>query len=89
MYRGVTFPNVLAPVGDVALLLLGVLGAKRLWRRALRREQPTTAPDVDVDLAPDEVLPHLRDEGREIDRRLAWLRAQEAKMQRFLGFPAD
>jgi hypothetical protein len=73
---------------DVALLLLGMLGAKRLWRRALRRDQPTTAPDVDVDVAPDEVLSHLRDEGRELDR-LAGLRAEEAKMQRFLGFPAD
>jgi hypothetical protein len=73
---------------DLTILVLGWLGARRPWRRVVHRER-TLNPGPELGLDHEQVLRGLRNEGREIDRRLATLRAKETKMQRFLGFPAD
>jgi hypothetical protein len=71
---------------DLALLVLGWMGAGRLWRRVTRRT--SSQPEPLLELAPEKLLAKLEDENRELDRKLAVLRAEDADMPRFLGFPA-
>jgi hypothetical protein len=76
---------------DLTFLVLAALGVRLTWRRLFRRKataQPA-APVEDLDQTSDDLLETLREENTENQRRLAWLRAEEAKRQTFLGFPAD
>jgi hypothetical protein len=76
---------------DLTFLVLAALGVRLTWRRLFRRKaaaQRPTPAEVDLDLTCDELLESLREERCQNERRLAWLRAEDAKRQTFLGFPA-
>lgn len=74
---------------DLTLLVLAAMGVRVAWRHYPRRKPRPLPPPPERVLTPEQMLEALSGENRENRRRLAWLRAKTANMQRFLGFPAD